>query len=242
MDTCGSGSVFAAKGLTYRYGAFCVWEDIGLDLREGEIAFLVGANGSGKSTLLRCLAGWTAPEAGTVMLCGKPFPGFDRSQRARVFFVPDMPTFYDDLTAEEHLEFVLKANRKEDAHEDALRLLADFGLTKKHRGQLPSSYSRGMQEKLALVLALALRPDILLLDEPYGPLDFDASATLSKELQAATGRGASAIISCHHPILGLRPHKVFRLHDEGLDTEEAGALGWVWPSPSEDGDASAADR
>ncbi|MEI3230103.1 MAG: ATP-binding cassette domain-containing protein [Gordonibacter pamelaeae] len=96
-----------------------------------------------------------------------------------------MPAFYDDLTAGEHLDFVSKANRLPAGDARAAGLVEALGLAG-HRGQCPSAYSRGMRQKLALVLALAVRPRLLLLDEPYGPLDPDASSRAERP----SGRGA----------------------------------------------------
>jgi len=228
-DESGLDSVLAAKQLSYQYGNFCVWKDIELELLAGEIAFLLGANGSGKTTLLRCLAGWTAPKTGSITLNGESLAGAKRNQRSQIIFILDAPIFYDDLTAQEHIDFILKANRKESLLENATRLMMDFGLTQ-YQGVFPSSYSRGMKVKLALVLGLMLEPGIFLLDEPYGALDSDAAWVLSQELQAASARGATVIISCHHPISGLLPDKVFHLHDDKLDILDASSLRDFWPN------------
>ena len=158
--------------------------------RPGAFAFLTGPNGAGKSTLLRCVAGWDAPAAGAVELAGRPFRPERLDQRRTVSFVPDVPAFYDDLTAGEHLDFVLKANRLPAGDARAAGLVEALGLAG-HRGQCPSAYSRGMRQKLALVLALAVRPRLLLLDEPYGPLDPDASRVLSGLLDEARAEGAA---------------------------------------------------
>ena len=223
MDADSRISALRAESLSYQYGNLRVLTDINLDMARGEIVFLVGANGSGKSTLLRCLAGWTMPKSGVVLLQGKPLIGVDRSLRSRLFFVPDTPSFYDDLTAGEHVEFVLKANRKEECLDNARRLFDAFGLSK-HLDQFPSSYSRGMRTKLAAVLALSLCPDVILLDEPFGFLDFRASEVLSAELKKAAENGSCVVLSCHQRIHGFNPSKVFYLHDERVDVGQADDL------------------
>ena len=129
--------------------------------------------------------------------------------------MPDVPTFYDDLTAVEHLELVLAANRADGARPRAEGLLERFGLTGRETLP-PSSYSRGMREKLALVLALALRPRVLLLDEPHGPLDREASLVLSEELVAAAHEGTAVLLSCHHDVPGLVPDLSLELADGEL--------------------------
>lgn len=204
-----------ARGLRFGYGEVPVWEGVSFSLEAGQVAFLTGPNGSGKSTLFRCLAGWLAPDEGEVLVCGRPFDGRARLDPGALSYVPDVPVFYDDLTAVEHLEFVLAANRASDRRPCAEGLLDRFGLSG-HERLLPSSYSRGMREKLALALSLALRPRVLLLDEPHGPLDRDAAAVLSEELAAVAGEGTAVLLSCHHDVPGLRADLELELADGTL--------------------------
>ena len=178
----------------------------------------MGSNGAGKSTLLRCLAGWDALDEGRVELLGRRFDGADRAQRTLVAFVPDVPAFYDDLTAGEHVRFVQRANRLDPADDLAEELMTRFGLDGK-RDLLPLSYSRGMRQKLALVLAFARRPRLLLLDEPYGPLDPEASRVLSALLEEARAAGTAIVASCHHDVPGFCPDAVLRLEDGRLSAE-----------------------
>ncbi len=203
------------RDLAFGYGDVPVWEGVSFSLAPGEVAFLTGPNGAGKSTLFRCLAGWLAPHEGETRLLGSPFTGRTRLEPGTLSFVPDVPTFYDDLTAVEHLELVLAANRADAARPRAEGLLERFGLTGRETLP-PSSYSRGMREKLALVLALALRPRVLLLDEPHGPLDREASLVLSEEIAAAAHDGTAVLLSCHHDVPGLVPDLSLELADGEL--------------------------
>lgn len=207
-----------ARDLGFGYGDVPVWEGVSFSLAAGQVAFLTGPNGAGKSTLFRCLVGWLEPSEGEVLLAGEPFTGHTRVRPGTLAFVPDVPSFYDDLTAAEHVELVLAANRAEAARARAGRLLERFGLTSRER-LLPSAYSRGMREKLALVLALALRPRVLLLDEPHGPLDREASLVLSEELASAAREGSAVLLSCHHDVPGLVPDVVLALRDGELRRE-----------------------
>ena len=203
------------RDLAFGYGDVPVWEGVSFSLAPGEVAFLTGPNGAGKSTLFRCLAGWLAPHEGEIRLLGSPFTGRTRLEPGTLSFVPDVPTFYDDLTAVEHLELVLAANRADAARPRAEGLLERFGLTGRETLP-PSSYSRGMREKLALVLVLALRPRVLLLDEPHGPLDREASLVLSEEIAAAAHDGTAVLLSCHHDVPGLVPDLSLELADGEL--------------------------
>ena len=213
-----AGAALEVRNLCFGYGDVPVWEDVSFSLVPGQVAFLIGPNGAGKSTLFRCLAGWLEPDEGEVLLDGEPFTGRSRLVPGTLAFVPDVPSFYDDLTAAEHIELVLAANRAEMARPRAERLLERFGLTG-HETLLPSAYSRGMREKLALALALMLRPRVLLLDEPHGPLDRDASLVLSEELAAVAGEGTAVLLSCHHDVPGLTPDVMLSLRDATLVQE-----------------------
>lgn len=207
--------VLDVENLSFGYGKNTIWKGINLRLEAGSIAFLVGPNGAGKSSLLRCLAGWSSVRDGRILLQGQPLKGSNRLQRSAMVFVPDTPPFYDDLTAIEHLHFVLRANRRSEDEDYGQHLLDAFGLSR-FGDQFPSSFSRGMREKLALTLALSLRPDLLMLDEPYGPLDREASLTLSSELNVVAKSGTAILLSCHHAIPALDPHVVFQLKDGHL--------------------------
>ena len=103
------------RDLCFGYGDIPVWEDVSFSLESGQVAFLTGPNGAGKSTLFRCLAGWLEPDEGEIFLRGEPFTGRTRLAPGTLAFVPDVPSFYDDLTAVEHIELVLAANRAEAA-------------------------------------------------------------------------------------------------------------------------------
>ena len=186
--------VLYVEDLAYRYGKTEVFAGASLSLRAGEVAFLTGPNGAGKSTLLRCLAGWDAPAEGRVELCGKRFDGADRAQRSLLAFVPDVPSFYDDLTAGEHIRFVRQANRMRADDDPSERLMALFG---------------------------ARAPRLLLLDEPYGPLDPDASGVLSGLIEEARSAGAAVLASCHHDVPNLRPDALLRLEDGRLAVLDA---------------------
>lgn len=214
----GSASLaLEARDLVFSYGGFDVLQGVSFSLKAGELAFLTGENGSGKSTLLRCLAGWADPTEGAVLLEGAPFDTSDRCQRRKVAFVPDSPAFYDDLTADEHLAFVRQANRIDAGDDLSGALMERIGLAG-YGGRLPSAYSRGMRMKLALVMAFAAKPSLLLLDEPHGPLDPDAAAVLGEMVQDALDAGTAVLISCHHDVPGLQPDKVLRLEAGSLSS------------------------
>lgn len=191
-----SAPVLALRDLSLAYGKTQVLDGLNLELAAGEIAVLLGRNGAGKSTLLRCAAGWMVPTKGSVELLGQPLRAANRRLRREAVLVTDTPPFYDDLTGEEHVSFVLRANRYDDRLSEGDRLLSVFGLTEA-ADAYPSTMSRGMRYKLALVLALALQPRLLLLDEPFGPIDAASALQLWSELQTLAGAGSAVLFAAH---------------------------------------------
>jgi len=198
-----------ATGLGYRYGAFRALRDVSLQLAPGELLALVGRNGAGKSTLLRCLAGWYQVEEGTVEQGGGQAGG------PTVVLVPDTPAFYAELTAFEHLQFIAQLHGRRDWASEGRRLLEVMGL-EGHERAYASSFSRGMQYKLGLAIALLSRPDVLLLDEPFGPLDALSSEALYRELRRFASEGRGVLVSAHQMPPSVAPDRYLLLEDGEL--------------------------
>lgn len=192
----GSDAILSMRSISFSYGRTVVFEDVSMNLHRGEIAFLKGSNGAGKSTLLRCAAGWSAPSAGAIEVLGRPLCSADRQLRRELILITDAPPFYDDLTGLEHLRFFMRANHMSDKDDETRRLLDVFGLTDVAEAY-PSTYSRGMRYKLALVLALLVGPSLLLLDEPFGPIDTESARTLWVELRALVAAGSAVLATVH---------------------------------------------
>lgn len=188
--------ILKVENLSYQYGAYQVLADLSFELDEGVIAALIGRNGAGKSTLLRCLAGWTVAEDGEITVAGFNLRRSERDVRRQIIFVPDTPDFYDELTAWEHLQFVAQLHRVESWQERSLELLEEFQLDD-HRTAFPFTFSRGMRYKLALCMALLIRPSLLLLDEPFGPLDALSAQHLWHHLLGYRSEQRSVLFSSH---------------------------------------------
>mgnify|MGYP000922673039 CR=1 FL=1 len=194
--------VLAIEHLSCSYGHTDVFRDVSMFLDPGDICVLRGVNGAGKSTLLRCIAGRQLFSSGVIRLDGKDASKGTDSDA--VIFVEDTPSFYEDLTAREHIRFALRLKGLDDAEKHAEELAGAFDL----RGSLdsfPSSFSRGMRYKLALVIAFSLDPTLLLLDEPYGPIDKKAATALDSLIEEYAQRGRSVLLSCHQGAEGLHP-------------------------------------
>lgn len=201
--------------LSYQYGANSVLSNLSFQLPEGALIGLVGRNGSGKSTLLRCLAGWSTPTNGSIEINNLSLFRGEKQFRQRVVFVPDTPDFYDELTAWDHLQLVSQLYRIKNWQERASELLEQFQLFDT-RFAFPFTFSRGMRYKLALCMAFVVAPPLLLLDEPFGPLDSLISRHLWTMLREYCATGKTVLFSSHvlsdagHPdlFLVLRNHQV----------------------------------
>jgi ABC-2 type transport system ATP-binding protein len=199
--------------LRYAYGPAQALNDIAFTVQPGELVVLAGRNGAGKSTLLRCIAGWSKPARGEIKISGKPLQLNERQARQSMMLVPDTPVFYDQLTAWEHLTFIARAYRLEDWEAQAEQLLTHFALGAQ-RDYYPFTFSRGMQYKLGLCLALLVEPSLLLLDEPFGPLDPLSSEQLWHDLETYRDAGIAILLSCHQLPPDAQPDR-YLLMDEG---------------------------
>ncbi|GAA3284512.1 ABC transporter ATP-binding protein [Dactylosporangium vinaceum] len=182
-----------AVGLSKHYGRRRALADCTLDIPAGRVVGLVGPNGAGKTTLLQLAAGMLRPSAGTIEVLGGR-PGSGGAQLARVGFVAqDAPT-YAGLSIADHLRFGASANPRWDQAAAEERIAA-LGLDPSHRaGRL----SGGQRAQLALTLAIAKRPELLILDEPVASLDPLARREFLKVLMGFTAEhGASVILSSH---------------------------------------------
>ncbi|MGF7238157.1 MAG: ABC transporter ATP-binding protein [Frankia sp.] len=186
-------AVLEASGLGKRYGRRWALSDCTLTIPAGRVVGLVGPNGAGKTTLLQLAVGLAKPTAGTVtVLGGRPAAG--PAQLARVGFVAqDTPT-YARLSIADHLRFGARLNPRWDA--DAARhRVEQLGLDPRQRA---GKLSGGQRAQLALTMAIAKRPDLLILDEPVASLDPLARREfLEHLLEVAAGQRLSVVLSSH---------------------------------------------
>ncbi len=197
MDAVPGAPLLAVEGLGYTYqSGRPVLSGVTFEVSAGELVALVGRNGAGKSTLLRCIAGWALPAEGQVRILGLTVAAAEREVRRYVALVPDTPSFYDELTAWEHLQLVAQAHRLPGWEVRARKLLEAFELWP-DRAAYPFTFSRGMRYKLAVCLALVVQPRLLLLDEPLGPLDPLSAEAMWRALGEQRALGAGILLSSH---------------------------------------------
>ena len=158
-------------GLTKTYAGHHALDSVDLEVEDGSIFGFLGPNGAGKTTLLRMLTGLARPTSGVVQILGHDVTAVDDSIRARIGFLPDVPGFYDWMTAEEFLRFVgrLFAIDRRTLDERVGMLLGLAGLSDVTTSI--GGFSRGMKQRLGVAQALINAPQLLLLDEPTSALD-----------------------------------------------------------------------
>jgi ABC-2 type transport system ATP-binding protein len=187
-------TVLAARGLAKDYGDGLGLSPVDLDVGPGELVMLVGPNGAGKSTFLRLVAGLLEPTEGEVLVDGAPAGSIEA--RAATSFVPDAPVLYDDLSVDEHLEYVARLHGVEAWPERAAALLDRLALSPR-ADDLPSRFSRGMRQKASLAVGLVRPFSLLLVDEPFVGLDAPTQEVLVQLLAEAAAEGAALVVSTH---------------------------------------------
>ena len=177
-----------ARGLSRRFGDKRVLERLDLDVPTRDFLLVTGPNGSGKTTLLRLLAGLVAPTGGSVEV---------DVGREQIGFLTHEPLVYRQLTANENLELYGRLYRVHERRERIGMLLERFGLWDV-RHERVGSYSRGMQQRLALCRTLLHEPALLLLDEPFSALDAEGAGVLEREL-VTLREERTLVVATHEP-------------------------------------------
>jgi ABC-type multidrug transport system ATPase subunit len=180
--------VIVARGLEKRFGEKEVLQGVDLELAAGGFLLVTGRNGSGKSTLLRLFAGLLAPTAGELAVA---------AERSQIGYLGHEPLVYRQLSALENLELYGRLYRVPERRERVGMLLERYGLWEARHEQV-ASYSRGMQQRLALCRTLLHDPALVLLDEPYAGLDGEGLALLDSELALLAGE-RTVVVSSHLP-------------------------------------------
>ena len=183
------------RGLTKSYGPRDVVKQLNLSVKQNSITAFLGRNGAGKSTTLKMLLGMIRPTAGEGIVLGKRVSDIEenRAMRNRVSYVAESKPLYSYMTVEQTLRFA-SSFYKDWRSDEERQLLHDFELPPRAKVK---SLSKGMRAKLALLLALARNPDLLILDEPTEGLDPVGAEFLLQALIGLSARGVTIFFSSH---------------------------------------------
>jgi sulfate transport system ATP-binding protein len=175
-----TGMGIAARNVTKRFGDFVALDDVSLDVSAGGLMALLGPSGSGKSTLLRVLAGLEPPDAGEVWISGEHATDLAPQKRG-VGFVFQHYAAFKHMTVFDNVAFGLTIRKRpKDEIRARVHELIELVQLSGFESRYPAHLSGGQRQRMALARALAVEPEVLLLDEPFGALD----ARVRKELRA----------------------------------------------------------
>lgn len=195
------------------YGDAPALSPLSIAVQQGERVALIGHNGSGKTTLLRMVAGLLEPSSGTLSVVDHPVGSLPA--RAALSYISDQPTFYDDLTLWEHLEYVARLHGEQEWEQHAADLLGHVGLYDR-ADDLPNRFSRGLKQKAAIALGFIRPFEVLIVDEPFVGLDSSGKEALLDLLAQASTDGATVVVATHELSFVHTVSRVIALRDGRL--------------------------
>ncbi|HYK07085.1 MAG TPA: sulfate ABC transporter ATP-binding protein [Gaiellaceae bacterium] len=172
-----------ATGISKRFGDFVALDNVSLEVPTGSLTALLGPSGSGKSTLLRVIAGLEAPDTGEIVISGEDATALPPQQRG-VGFVFQHYAAFKHMTVRDNVAFGLKIRKRPKAEiTDRVDRLLGLVQLQQFGHRYPAQLSGGQRQRMALARALAVEPEVLLLDEPFGALDARVRAELREWLR-----------------------------------------------------------
>lgn len=173
-------------------------DDISIEVKPGEIFGFIGHNGAGKTTTIKAIVGILDFEKGTILINGNDIKRDPIKCKRDIAYIPDNPDLYNYLTGIQYLNFIgdiFEVSKLE--REKLIKRYGDAFEITKNFGDLISSYSHGMKQKLALISALIHKPKLLILDEPFVGLDPKAAHTLKVIMREICDKGGAIFFSTH---------------------------------------------
>lgn len=173
-------------------------DDLSLKVEPGDIYGFIGHNGAGKTTTIRAVVGVLDFEEGDIEIDGVSIKQDPLGCKAKLAYIPDNPDLYSHLTGIQYLNFIGDVYRV--SRDERERLIGTYGEVFQmmpRLGDMISSYSHGMKQKLAIISALIHSPKLLILDEPFVGLDPKAAHTLKTVMKELCGRGSAIFFSTH---------------------------------------------
>lgn len=209
------------RGITKAFGEQPVLRGVDLEVPSGRLAAVLGPSGCGKTTLLRVVAGFERADGGSVVLAGREVTGpgtHVAPERRRVAVVPQEGALFPHLTVAQNVAFGLRGGRgaRRTTGTRVTELLELVGL-RGYEERMPAQLSGGQQQRVAVARALAPRPDVVLLDEPFSALDAALRASVRADVRAALhAAGATAVLVTHDQEEALSTADVVAVMRDGV--------------------------
>lgn len=191
--------ILEIKGFSKQYKrAKKAVENISVTVESGDLYAFIGHNGAGKSTTIRSCVGILDFDEGDILIDGMSIKSNPVECKSKIAYIPDNPDLYEHLTGIGYLNFIadifnIPVNQRED---DIKKYSDEFEITG-NLGDLISSYSHGMKQKLAIIGALIHHPKLMILDEPFVGLDPKAAVVLKKCMKELCAQGGAVFFSTH---------------------------------------------
>jgi len=189
-------TVIAVTGLTKTFGNLYALRNLSFSLNKGEFLTIFGPNGAGKTTLIRILSTITKASSGEIKIADLSFEDDSEKIRRQIGVIAHQTFLYENLTAEENLRFYGKLYDVENLSKKIETILSEVGLELRKK-DFVRTFSRGMQQRLAIARAMLHEPSILLLDEPYTGLDQHASGMLTNWLNRLRSSEQTILMVTH---------------------------------------------
>ncbi|AUD13432.1 MULTISPECIES: ABC transporter ATP-binding protein [unclassified Planococcus (in: firmicutes)] len=191
-------AILEVENLTGGYTRKPVLKDVSFSIEKGELVGLIGLNGAGKSTTIKHIIGIMQPKSGTIRLNGRTFGEDIDAYRSAFSYIPETPVLYEELTLREHLELTAMAYglEQEVFEQRSAALLKEFRMEKRLKW-FPSHFSKGMRQKVMIMSAFLVDPDLYIIDEPFVGLDPLGIKSLLDQMEQQKRSGASVLMSTH---------------------------------------------
>ena len=186
------------KNVTKKYSNKVALKNISLKLNDGEIFGFIGHNGAGKTTLIKAIVGIHSFDEGNILIDGLSIMEDELEYKKKIAYIPDNPDLYENLKGIDYLNFIADIYEvSEEKREELITLYGKKFAIYDNLGDLISSYSHGMKQKLAIISGLIHEPKVLILDEPFVGLDPLSSKILKDIMEELCENGTTIFFSSH---------------------------------------------
>ncbi len=191
-------TVLQLTDVTGGYTRKPVIKDLSFSIGKGELVGLIGLNGAGKSTTIKHIIGTLLPQRGEIRLNGVTLNENIDQYRSSFSYIPETPVLYDELTLKEHLELTAMAYGIDEntLNNRSEKLLKEFRMEKR-LNWFPSHFSKGMRQKVMIMCAFLVNPQLYIIDEPFVGLDPLGIQSLLDQMDEKKKEGASILMSTH---------------------------------------------